>query len=165
CWFRRRRTFTVVFRRNEVSTKPGKTNYFSLPLFGNAGNEDSDSTNDGRFNSEVVAQLGPPKKKGDISEELMEMACKHLNKPLDEYDTIAAAWAIELKKMKPSQQLFAKKAINDILFEGQMGLLCRDSIVINAPNPSSRISTPLSSQSLPDMEEVLQDPIFLICNK
>ena len=49
----------------------------------------------------------------------------------DDSDKIAAAWAVELRKMDPQQQLFAKKAINEILFEGQMGTLHRNSIKIN----------------------------------
>jgi hypothetical protein len=48
---------------------------------------------------------------------------------------IASAWAVELQKMEPQQQLFAKKAINDVLFEGQMGTLHRDYVQINNLKP------------------------------
>jgi hypothetical protein len=55
----------------------------------------------------------------------------------------ASAWAVELQKMEPQQQLFAKKkAINDILFEGQIGTLRKDSVPLNN---CSRSSSPYSS--------------------
>ncbi|XP_035790111.1 uncharacterized protein LOC118465747 [Anopheles albimanus] len=73
----------------------------------------------------------------------------------DDCDKIVSVWADELRKMDPQQQLFAKKAINDILFEGQMGTLHRNSVEINASNmvfaPSMNatcMSPPNSSQSL-----------------
>lgn len=63
----------------------------------------------------------------------------------DEYEKVAMAWAVELKKMDSQQQLFAKKAINDIIFEGQMGTLTRDSVSINAH--IKRVSMPFSSST------------------
>jgi len=51
-----------------------------------------------------------------------------------------------LKKWIRSKQLFAKKAINEILFEGQMGTLHRHSVQINIY--SSGTSTPRSEQPL-----------------
>lgn len=49
----------------------------------------------------------------------------------DEAYSIAKVWALELRKMDERQQLFAKKGINDILMEGQLGTLSRNSIKIN----------------------------------
>ncbi|XP_050092945.1 uncharacterized protein LOC126575969 [Anopheles aquasalis] len=73
----------------------------------------------------------------------------------DDYDKIVSVWADELRKMDPQQQLFAKKAINDILFEGQMGTLHRHSVEINVSNMAFAppmhppcMSPPNSSQSL-----------------
>lgn len=44
---------------------------------------------------------------------------------------IAIGWGIELSKMTPNQQLYAKKFIDDILFEGRLGNLHRHSVSIN----------------------------------
>ncbi|XP_041377276.1 uncharacterized protein LOC121389692 [Gigantopelta aegis] len=96
----------------------------------------------------------------DQRQELLSLACKRLSEPNDENLPIAKAWASELSKMSHNQQLLAKKAINDIIFEGQMGTLNRYSVQINAfvgrptpyysvpvNNPVSRPSTPYSSAS------------------
>ncbi|KZC06772.1 hypothetical protein WN55_07545 [Dufourea novaeangliae] len=95
-------------------------------------NEDLGNANETDDPTDTPSTKKMKKKRGpqDPSEELVKMACQRLRQPQDDSDKIAAAWAVELRKMDPRQQMFAKKAINDILFEGQMGTLNRNSVLI-----------------------------------
>lgn len=69
---------------------------------------------------------------------LLDMACKTLQSPKSDSQIIASGWGIELSKMTPNQQLYAKKFIDDILFEGRLGNLHRHSVSINhSPSPLS----------------------------
>ncbi|KAL5246143.1 hypothetical protein ACI65C_013551, partial [Semiaphis heraclei] len=79
-------------------------------------------------------------------EELVGLACKRLRQTEDSDEMkIAIAWASELQKMTAQQQIFAKKAINDISFEDQMGTLHRNAVQIVLA--STRSSIPLYSNT------------------
>ena len=94
----------------------------------------------------------------DKRNELLELACKRLREPDDDNSHVVWTWVNELKQMEPQQQVMAKKAINDILFEGRMGTLNRYSSQMHAypqlyaqprfvhpeSTPSSRSSTPMT---------------------
>lgn len=78
------------------------------------------------------------KVEGSISKqnELLSLACNYLTKSsketkdCDDLD-VAKVWSQKLKELQPRQKLFAEKAINDILFEAQLGTLNKNSIKIN----------------------------------
>ncbi|XP_077286471.1 uncharacterized protein LOC143911471 [Arctopsyche grandis] len=68
----------------------------------------------------------------DPQKEVLFISCEQQGKDDTEYDLYARMWAMELKKMKPDQQIYAKKAIYDILLEGQLETLQKDSVQINS---------------------------------
>jgi hypothetical protein len=82
-----------------------------------------------------------------MNHKLILLARKRLQQPQTEFEKIASVWVVELQKIEPQQQMFAKKAINDILFEGQMGIVCRDYMQTN--NFSHSCSTYSSVQPSP----------------
>ena len=81
----------------------------------------------------------------DRRDELISLACKILREPEDDNLSLANTWAHDISRMNEQQQLFAKKTINDILFEGQTGTLHTSSVKINETDPQpGRSSTPFS---------------------
>ncbi|KAL0840718.1 hypothetical protein ABMA28_015906 [Loxostege sticticalis] len=77
-------------------------------------------------------------KKKTSREELLDCACQYLSKPCAQKNQndnlpspLALYWSNTLDRLDPVQRLYAKKAINDILFEAELGNLNRYSVRIN----------------------------------
>ncbi|CAF4919565.1 unnamed protein product [Pieris macdunnoughi] len=98
--------------------------------------------------SYAVPKTKDKKLKRKSEYELMQLAVNCLRQKPDEYENWAASCAADLKKMEPTQQIFAKSAIAAIIMEGQLGLLHRNSVEINTPtvtitpSPTYTRSTP-----------------------
>jgi hypothetical protein len=74
--------------------------------------------------------------------DLLELACNRLQQSTSDSDILAKFWALELQKLEPDQQLFAQKAISDILFEARLKTLHRNSVRINHSCVCPRSSKP-----------------------
>lgn len=104
---------------------------------------------------EELDQTPKPKRRKQTdtsSEEMFKMALRELNKEDNEYVIMAKAYAIKLKKMAEQQRLYADRLIHEILLQGQLNRLSRDSTVsvqgeLSRPPSSQIYSRPSSSQS------------------
>ena len=67
----------------------------------------------------------------DKRDKLLELACDRLRSMSDDVKILAISWAMDFRKLKPNQQIYAKKAINDILVEGQLGNLHKHTLTIS----------------------------------
>ncbi|XP_035785772.1 uncharacterized protein LOC118463361 isoform X2 [Anopheles albimanus] len=63
---------------------------------------------------------------------LLCLACKRFTNPPSETELLVKSWLIDYEKLSADQQLYAKKFINDVLFEGQLGNLHRNAITFNS---------------------------------
>ena len=66
----------------------------------------------GGFSNKIVGMYRRERHAKDKS----ELACGHLRSMSDDDEILARYWAMDLRKLKPDQQIYAKKVI-DILFE------------------------------------------------
>ena len=86
---------------------------------------------------------------------LLSMACERLEKLPSDAQIIAKGWGVEYEKMSANQQLYAKKFIDDILFEGRLGNLHRHSITVNNPPQSFATS---------NQPQYIQPPGYIPCS-
>jgi len=81
--------------------------------------------------------------------ELLSLACGYLAKDNNQSSDldIAKVWASKLQTLDSNQKLFAEKAINDILFEAQLGTLNRNSVHINPQSTTGNCIPSLTESS------------------
>ncbi|XP_014271045.1 uncharacterized protein [Halyomorpha halys] len=110
----------------------------------------------------------PPKKKqsdpAGSQSEFLKLACELLSscskqpeETSDEYLEVAKFWASKLKALVPMQKKLAERAINEILFEADLGTLHRNSLQINYIREQPSATTPHSSELLPVVSNPLKD--------
>lgn len=66
---------------------------------------------------------------------MLEIATKRFaSKEKNKSTAITDSWAVKLERMNPQQRILCEKFVDDIMFEGQMGTLHRNSVKINTDN-------------------------------
>lgn len=86
------------------------------------------------------------KKKLSKSDEVLEVLIKRLNRPEDSYDMMAKVWAGTIRDLDKTQSLYAKKLINDVIFQAEQGNLNAQSTVYSPPT-NRIVLAPLSTQN------------------
>ncbi|XP_047528783.1 uncharacterized protein LOC125065293 [Vanessa atalanta] len=81
----------------------------------------------------------------DVPSPSLPKLCNESCQPKKISNHIVLEWADILEKLDPLQRLYAKKAINDVLFEAELGNLHKNSIKINESIPNFTLSSPQSS--------------------
>ncbi|XP_076034558.1 uncharacterized protein LOC143021153 isoform X2 [Oratosquilla oratoria] len=96
------------------------------------------------------------KRKEDCHQCIFSQNCECSAKKKTYFIILAKSWAHELEMMDPVQQIFAKKAIDEIMLEGQLGTLHRHSLQINvqeSPNLDISKSSPSTSDVNVDIKD------------
>ena len=77
----------------------------------------------------------------DETEKVLQLVGEKLRaiQPEDSFDVFGKNIAHQLRVLKSTQCVFAKKLINDVLFEGEMEALTKDFKVVNCANNNEQI--------------------------
>lgn len=81
-----------------------------------------------------------PKKKKHAHnkiDNIVKVSTEHLKSPKNSQQLLAAVWSDKLSHMKRTQRIVAEKLINDIMFNGELGLLNFNTSLTNLKKPSS----------------------------
>ncbi|KAF5288353.1 hypothetical protein FQA39_LY15443 [Lamprigera yunnana] len=90
--------------------------------------QDTSTMENTNENDDEIDKMNETKRKATTKNEetkrarLLDIACLRLHNFSSDSQIIAKAWGIDFDKMRPDQQLYAKKIIGDILFEGRLAL-------------------------------------------
>lgn len=81
----------------------------------------------------------PKKKKHSHNkiENIIKVPTEPLKSPKNSQQLLAAVWSDKLSHMKRTQRIVAEKLINDIMFNGELGLLNFNTSLTNLKKPSS----------------------------
>lgn len=150
-------------------------------FFQNTFSELDQSENEEEHSEPSFSSMGEPappskklKKKGPVTRqnELLEKACNYLSQSSQQpvsptvsfsnIDPTALYWTMKLNKLNSTQRLLAEKAINEILFEAELGTLNRDSVKINTGSSvfNRFLSTTLTSPSPNSVPPPTPSPVY-----
>lgn len=128
-------------------------------------NDDCMNDNDNTGPRKILKKHASTKAKNE--EKLMNLAYEYLSKKKDEYTYWALVCAADLRKMDRPQQIYAEKAIAEILMKGQLRQLHRNSVKINEFMHNIHYSQSpvlISANSTPSTTYVNQYPVHISAN-
>lgn len=121
---------------------------------------------------DVIPQTKKHKKQKepDLKENFLQKAVEHLEQSKtqtkDEAATFSEYWACLFRKLSETQQLYARKAIEEILLLGQLNQLTLNTVSTASSNVSSnlssRASTPHSLSTVSPMSPIPVNPAMQI---
>lgn len=85
-----------------------------------------DTTSSTTFRKQFVTRVNARKNGNEVSTASFE----YTQSNEDETEVLGRFWMLEYKKLQPDQQMLAKRAVNEILFQAALGTLQGHSVII-----------------------------------